>query len=72
MEADSEVTSRLDKIIRLLTLIATQNLSQKDKIVILSRAGFGPKDIADLIDTTPNTVSVTLTSLRKRTRQKGG
>lgn len=72
MEAGSDLTSRLDRIIRLLTMLATQDLLQKDKILVLSKAGFKPKEIADLIDTTPNTVSVTLNSLRKRSRRERG
>lgn len=66
-----EVLAELRRIVRLLSLLATQNLNQRQQIEKLSAIGFQPKEIADLIGTTPNTVSVTLTSLR-RERGSGG
>jgi DNA-binding CsgD family transcriptional regulator len=60
-----DIASELRRISRLLTLLVTKDLSQKDKIALLSTAGLQPKEIADLIGTTPNTVSVTLVQMRK-------
>lgn len=61
-----DVLSELRKISRLLTLLVTKDLAQKDKIVLLSTAGLQPKEIAELIGTTPNTVSVRLAQIRKQ------
>lgn len=74
-DAPDEILSELRKISRLLTLLVTRDLSQRDKIALLSTAGLQPKEIADLIGTTPNTVSVTLAHIRKqqaRRRASGG
>ena len=65
MEPRDDIASELRRISRLLTLLVTKNLSQKDKIALLSSAGLQPREIADLIGTTPNTVSVTLVQIRK-------
>jgi DNA-binding CsgD family transcriptional regulator len=67
-----DIASELRKIGRLLTLLATKDLSQKDKIALLSTAGLQPKEIADLIGTTPNTVSVTLVQIRKEQAGRRG
>jgi DNA-binding CsgD family transcriptional regulator len=69
--ADVAGTEQLDKIVRLLTVMVTRDLDQqKDKIAVLSNAGFQPKEIAELIDTTPHTVNVTLSSMRKARKSK--
>ena len=65
-EPRDEIVLELRKISRLLTLLLTKDLSQRDKIALLSTAGLQPKEIADLIGTTPNTVSVTLAHMRKQ------
>ena len=65
MTSESESIELLQRIVRLLTILVTRDLNQKDKIILLSNAGLQPKEIADLIDTSPNTVSVTLSSIRK-------
>lgn len=74
-EPRDEIVVELRKISRLLTLLVTRDLSQRDKIALLSTAGLLPKEIAELIGTTPNTVSVTLAHIRKqqaRRRASGG
>jgi DNA-binding CsgD family transcriptional regulator len=45
-------------------------LSQTEQIASLSRIGFSPKDIADVLGTTANTVRVALVSIRKAGRVK--
>jgi DNA-binding CsgD family transcriptional regulator len=60
------VLSELKRISRLLTLLVTKDLNQRDKIGLLSTAGLQPKEIADLVGTTANTVSVTLAHIRKQ------
>ncbi len=65
-ESNSKIESKLDTIIRLLALsVASDNHSLKDRAIRLTRAGMTPKEIADLCDTTPNTVSVALYDAKK-------
>lgn len=56
---------KIDKILRILTVIATKGMKQREQIAILSQAGFQPKDIADLLGTSSNTVRVELVALRR-------
>jgi DNA-binding CsgD family transcriptional regulator len=62
---DDDILEELRKATRLLSVIATQGLSQRDQIVALARVGFTPKETAELLGTTPNTVSVYLSAIRK-------
>lgn len=66
-----DVLSELRRIVRLMTLSITKELSQREQIALLSTAGFQPKEIAELIGTTPNTVSVTLAHIRKQQAARG-
>ncbi len=50
---------------RLLGVIAVKGLPQVQQIAVLSRVGFPPKTIAELLGTTANTVRVALVSIRK-------
>lgn len=72
MDSDGalEIVRRLDKLIALSAIAALQGKSQGEQIELLSRAGLLPKDIAQLIGTTPNTVSVTLSQLKRRAAPK--
>lgn len=74
LEQFDDVLGELRKISRLLTLVVTTDMSQKQKIEVLSSAGLQPKEIAELIGTTPNTVSVRLAEIRKQqaARRAGG
>ena len=60
--------AKIDQILRILAVIATKGLKQREQIAVLSRAGLPPKDIADLIGTSSNTVRVELVGLRKAGR----
>lgn len=66
-----DVLSELRKIVRLMTLSMTKDLTQREQIALLSGAGLQPKEIAELIGTTPNTVSVTLVQIRKQQARAG-
>jgi NADH:ubiquinone oxidoreductase subunit F (NADH-binding) len=61
-----EVLEELRKITKLLVVLVTEDMKQKDQIRNLDRVGFQPKEIAELIDTTPNTVRVALHDIRKK------
>lgn len=60
------ILEKLDVLIRLQASLAVSSLeAQKDKILFLSKAGIAPKDIAAILDTSSNTVNVTLSQKRK-------
>lgn len=56
---------KMDTLIKLVACGLIADKSQREQIEMLSRIGFSPKEIAGLIGTTSNTVSVILTGLRK-------
>lgn len=67
-----EIVEKLDTLIRLQAHLAVSELgSQKEKIEFLGRAGLGPKAIAEILGTTPNTVNVALSAARKAGTLKG-
>jgi DNA-binding CsgD family transcriptional regulator len=67
----NEITSKMDTIIRLLALSIVRDFQiQEQKITALSSLGFSPSEIAKLLGTTQNTVSVTLNRMKKKTKKK--
>jgi DNA-directed RNA polymerase specialized sigma24 family protein len=78
-DSDDRLVELMDRAVRLLTLLVTRGLplkeqTQKEQIKLLSSVGFKPREIADLLETTPNTVSVALSTARKQAaaKDKGG
>lgn len=69
---EEEILQELRRISKLLVLMVTKDQTQKDRIALLSSIGFEPKDIASLLGTTPSTVSVTLSIIKKRARGEKG
>lgn len=65
-----KILHRLDSVIRIGVVGMTQGKSQTEQIWLFSVAGLQPKEIADLLGTTPNTVRVILSNLRKAKRSK--
>jgi len=65
-----ELTARMDAIIKMLALTLPKELTQADKIVLLSDAGFQPREIASILGTTANTVSVTLSKMKREASKK--
>lgn len=63
---DEEVIRRLDTLIRLVAAGVCGDRTQREKISILASAGLTPKEIAEFLGTTPNTVSVALSAMRKK------
>jgi hypothetical protein len=60
-----------EEIVRLLAMqVRSQYESQADAIRELTKAGFGPTRIADLIGTTPGTVTVTLAKSKRPTAKR--
>jgi hypothetical protein len=66
---DDEILDELGKMTKLLCVIATHGLKQSDQIAALARAGLPPKQIAEILGTTSNTVSVYLSAIRKRSKK---
>jgi len=65
-ETDSKgIIERLDKLIRVVALTGTKELTSTQKIALLSQAGFGPKEIAEIIGTSQNVVNVRLSEMRR-------
>jgi DNA-directed RNA polymerase specialized sigma24 family protein len=64
-----EIVNRLDKVIRLLAISITLDKKQNEQIEFLNDAGFKPKEIADILGTTGNTVRVALSQIRKKSRR---
>jgi DNA-binding CsgD family transcriptional regulator len=66
VEMNSSAMLRLSQIqTRLLAVVAVKGLPQTQQITLLSRAGLTPKEIAELLGTTANTVRVALVGIRK-------
>lgn len=54
------VALQLERIARLLALLATKGEPQANQILLLNAIGFSASEIASLLGTTSNTVSVTV------------
>lgn len=65
-----EIIERLDKLTRVVAISNTSGLTSTDRIILLSQAGFPPREIADMLNTTSNVVSVTLSLRRKKEIRK--
>lgn len=59
----------LVKVLKLVGLAAIRSLKQREQIEILSKAGYGQTEIAELLDSTPNAISVRLAEIRKAKRK---
>ena len=66
----NEISGRLNMLVRLAALLLVGDRTQQEKIMILSGAGFQPKEIADICGTTGNTVNVALSTMRKKQEEK--
>lgn len=62
-----EISSKLDKILRLLTLGIVKGVEKElDKIVLLDSLGFRPIEIAKLLNKTQDNINVQLSVIRKK------
>jgi len=64
-----DMSKKLELLTRLTALSLIADKKQQEQIILLSRAGFQPKEIAEIVGTTANTVRVALSTHRKK--QKG-
>jgi len=58
--------AHLQRIAKLLALLAVKGEQQRDQILTLDALGYSPAEIAELLRTTANTVSVTLSKHKSR------
>ena len=65
----TEVAEKLDTLIRLTAIGLFGDKTQREKIELLATAGLGAKEIAEPLGTTPNTVRVALSGLRKNKKK---
>lgn len=63
---ESEVLNRLDRITRLLGLIAVKGEEKAERIKVLAGAGFTNVEIASTLGVTANTVNIALYRARKK------
>jgi len=70
-DKDDNIIKRLDVIARLLALNLPASINQDQKIKILDEMDLGPKEIASILGTTPNTVSVELNKIKKTNKKQG-
>ncbi|TKJ35707.1 MAG: hypothetical protein CEE38_13940 [Planctomycetes bacterium B3_Pla] len=65
------LNEQVERLTKLVALGVIGEKSQNEQIALLAKVGIAPKDIAQLIGTTPNTVRVQLSTMRKRKKKKG-
>ena len=66
---DKDVLALLETLCRLLALNLMQGKNKREQTELLARAGMNRWEIAELVGTTPNTVSVQLSVARKRKKK---
>jgi DNA-directed RNA polymerase specialized sigma24 family protein len=67
---EEQILKHLDQIRRILAVLLTNGLKQREQITALDRAGLPPREIADLLGTSSNTIRVELVALRKARRPR--
>ena len=65
-----EVLEKLDILIRIVALSVVAERPRQEQCELLGDSGLTPRQIAEILGTTPNTVSVALSKMRKE-RTKG-
>ncbi len=73
LAAPTDATIHLQRISRLLALLATKEMKQIDQVAYLNGVGFNSAEIAEMLQTSQNTIDVTLSRLRtaKKKRSRG-
>jgi len=65
-----KLANEVEIIRKILIYSQIKNMQQKESIPFLSSLGYQPREIAELIDTTANTVRVALSNYRKKQSMK--
>jgi DNA-directed RNA polymerase specialized sigma24 family protein len=61
----TQLSNKMDTIIKLLALNAVEGKQLKDQVAILSSFGFQPKQIAEMLGKNPSSIRVMLHRLRE-------
>lgn len=69
---NAKILEKLDILVKLTVLNTIKDKEYKDQVKLLSSVGFQPKEIADMLGKTANSVRVTLFKLRKDKGSKTG
>jgi len=69
MENEAGRDAQIARALDLLVMAALKGMKQRDQIVLLERAGYGQKEIARLVGSTPKAVSVRLAEIRRENKQ---
>lgn len=70
MKCETSDNPETAKFLRLLALVSIASLPFKSQIWLMSKAGFSPSQIAELLDSTRNTVNVRLSEIRKELKKR--
>lgn len=65
----AQLEKKLDILIRLFAIEAVRGREFREQVRVLDQAGFQPKDIADLLNKSPNNIRVTLNYIRKNLKE---
>lgn len=69
LEKLGRIEQQLAVLVRLLALEISPDKPMIERAARLQKAGLQPKDIAHLLDTTPNAVSVALVKAKRQKKQ---
>jgi DNA-binding CsgD family transcriptional regulator len=72
VEAQEPLGQKLDILIRLMGASLTRDMSKRQAIELLGRAGLDRRTIADICGTSPHAVSVVLSQARRRSKPDEG
>ena len=69
-DINKRLLEKIDVLVRLSALNIIKDKEYTEQVELLSSVGLQPKEIAELLGKTPNSVRVTLSRLRKNKRKK--
>jgi DNA-binding NarL/FixJ family response regulator len=67
---ENELLSEVKRMSKLLALNLIKDTSWEEKLILLSKAGYTPKEMADIIGTTNHTISTELHKIKKKRSKK--
>jgi hypothetical protein len=56
----------IEKALKLLVLVAVKDMKLKEQVALMSKAGFDRNEMARLLESTPNSISVRLAELKSK------
>jgi|APSaa5957512622_1039677.scaffolds.fasta_scaffold110377_2 hypothetical protein len=69
---NKEILNKLNTLIKISVADITRDKNLTEKILFLGNMGFFPKEISEMINTTPNYVSLILSKNRTKKKKQGG